>query len=133
MTYNPNLDLVFGIFLILVPFIMMGALGIAAVILSKKEGTPSAGAETSCDPKVIPSSDPAQGTVETPSSPEDPTSAGTDMLEIASHLEHLLRMRVNGTLDSQLPDGSHDLKLVQELTSWAESERGLQHPRSNRD
>jgi hypothetical protein len=133
LTYNPNLDLVFGIFLILVPFIMMGALGIAAVILSKKEGTPSVGVKTACDTKEINPSIPAHGTVEAPPSPETPAPADTEMLELASHLEHLLRMRLNGTPDSQLPDGSHDLKLIQELTSWEESERGLQHPQSHRE
>lgn len=128
MTYNPNLDLVFGIFLILVPFIVMGALGIAAVIYSKKEGTPLV-------PAKQPEQFPIQNTQEPAalSGPTTTTSTPVDILALAVQLEEHLRKRVNGTTDLQVSNGSHDLKLAQELNTWADWERGLQKSRQEQE
>lgn len=130
MTYNPNVDLVFGIFLILVPFIVMGALGIAAVIYSNKEGTPAIPVKQS---EQFPSESTSTQETTSPPAPAEAIPTPVDILALAGQLEEHLRKRVNGTTDLQVSNGSHDLKLAQELNTWAEWERGLQKSRQEHE
>lgn len=115
--------------MILVPLILLGSLGIAAVIFSRKEGSSPAPRETSGS---ILSSD-LQKNAEMPS--PNGLSKSTEVLKLATQLEDLLRNRMNGTPGTPISNSMHDLKLAQELKAWTEWEQGLhretgeEHPR----
>lgn len=105
--------------MILVPLILLGALGIAAVIFSKEEGSSPAHRETSGS--ILPSNLPVKTDIPSPNDLSD----SSEVMMLATQLEDLLRHRINGTPGTSSSNTSHDLKLAQELKTWTEWEQGL--------